>query len=111
VTMSRPEPIACTLSSAEMPQRAADIRALGRDALLAVERFERRALLRFRPDRATRARVEQIVAAESECCGFMDFELSVTDAAIVLEVAAPPGGESAVHLLADLFAAGPGVEP
>ncbi len=109
--MSRPEPIACTLTSAEMPQRAADIRALGRDALLAVERFERRALLRFRPDRATHARVEQIVAAESECCAFMDFELSVTDAAIVLEVAAPPGGESAVQLLADLFAAGPGVEP
>ena len=96
--------IACTLSPAEMRQREADIRTLGRDALLGVERSERHVLLRFRSDPATRARVEAIVAAESDCCAFMDFELSVTGDAIALRVAAPAGAEPAVRRLADLFA-------
>ena len=102
--MSKPLPIACTLSPADMPRREADIRALGRDSLLSAECSERQALLRFRPGRATRARVEKIVAAESECCAFMDFDLSDTDDAITLTITAPKGGEETVHLLAGLFA-------
>jgi hypothetical protein len=35
--MTQTAPIACTLSPADMPQRAADIRALARDALLSLE--------------------------------------------------------------------------
>jgi hypothetical protein len=102
--MSETAPIACTLSPADMPQRAADIRALGRDALLAVEGSEARATLRFRRDPATRARVETIIAAESKCCAFIDFELADAGDAIVLTLEAPAGGEAAMHMLADLFA-------
>jgi hypothetical protein len=102
--MSEPLPIACTLRPAEMSRRAADIRALRRDALLTAECSGRRAVLRFRSDRATRARVEKIVAAEGECCSFMDFGLSVTEDAIKLTITAPYGAEPAAHLLAGLFA-------
>jgi hypothetical protein len=95
--------IACTLSPSDMPKRAADIRALGRDALLGVERRERRALLRFRPDPAVRARLEEIVAAESKCCAFLDFDLAAGDDALELTLAAPAGGEPALYELADMF--------
>ena len=103
--MSETPPIACTLSQDDMPQRAPDIRALGRDALLTVERSEARATLRFRRDPSTRARVETIVAAESKCSALMDFELADAGDAIVLTPAAPKGGEPAMHMLAELFAA------
>jgi hypothetical protein len=104
--MSHRLPIACTLSPAEMPRRAAEIRALGRDALMTVELSEGRAVLRFRADPSTRARVERIVAAESQCCAFMDFDLFAGDDAIVLTIAAPGGGEAPVQQLADLLVGG-----
>ena len=89
--MRETPPIACTLSPDDMPQRAADIRALGRDALLTVERSEARATLRFRRDPSTRARVETILAAESKCCAFIDFELADAGDAIVLTPAGAQG--------------------
>jgi hypothetical protein len=86
-----------------MPRRAEQIRAVGRDGLIRAERGGRRTVLRFRPE--VRARVEEIVAAESSCCAFLDFELVEDSGAIVLSIAAPDGGEPAAQLLADLFAA------
>jgi hypothetical protein len=100
-------PIACTLERAEMPQRAAEIRALGRDGLVAVERGKRSVTLRFRPDPAVRERLEAIVAAESRCCAFLDFGLAAeAEGGSVLTIAAPEGAEPALHEFADLFSAG-----
>jgi hypothetical protein len=103
--MTERPPIACTLDPADMLERAAEIRALGRDALLAVERSGARAVLRFRRDPTTRARLEAIVAAESRCCAFIQFELADAAASIVLTLEAPAEAELAVRTLADLFAA------
>lgn len=97
--------IACTLGPDDMPAREAEIRALGREALLAVERSEARATLSFRRDPAIRARIERIVALESECCAFIDFELSDTGNALVLTLQTPNGGEPALHILVELFSA------
>ena len=97
--------ISCTLSPDDMPKRAAEIRALGREALLSVERSEAGATLRFRGDPVTRARVERIVAAESKCCAFIDFELSGSDDPLVLTLRTKAGAEPALHMLVDLFAA------
>jgi hypothetical protein len=102
--MNTTPPIACTLSPDDMRRRAAAIRALGDDGLLTVDRSPARAVLHFRDDPATRAGVEAIVAAESECCAFMNFDLTDTEGSIVLTISAPAGGEPAVHALADLFA-------
>ena len=95
--------IACTLGPDDMPAREAELRALGREALLAVERSEARATLRFRRDPAARARVERIVALESECCAFIDFDLHDTGDALALALRTPDGGEPAMHMLVDLF--------
>jgi hypothetical protein len=99
-------PIACTLDRAEMPQRGAEIRALGRDGLEAVERGERSVTLRFRPGQSIHERVEAIVAAESRCCAFLDFSLAEADRATVLTITAPEGAESALHDLAGVFSDG-----
>jgi hypothetical protein len=88
-----------------MPRRAAEIRALGQEALLGLERSEARATLRFRRDPASRADLERIVAAESKCCAFIDFDLSDTGRELVLTLRAPDGGEPTMNMLVDLFAA------
>src|SRR3954452_18605244 len=61
-------PIACTLTADELPARAAAMRNLGSAALLGAERDGARAVLRFRADAVTRARLAAIVAAEAQCC-------------------------------------------
>jgi hypothetical protein len=101
-----PLPIACTLDPDQMPQRGEEIRALGRDGLVAVEREERSVTLRFRPDPSIRARVEAIAAAESRCCAFLDFTVTQAEDATVLTIAAPEGAEPTLRDLTGLFAAG-----
>jgi hypothetical protein len=96
--------IACTLTPARMSGRADELRALGRDGLLAASHAGGAASLRFRP--GVRARLEAIVAAESDCCAFIDFQLTDEDGELVLRLEAPEGGELAVQLLVDMFRAG-----
>ena len=98
-------PVACTLDPAQMRQRGEDIRALGRAALSTVERGERHVVLRFRPGAEIREQVEEIVAAESECCAFLDFAIAHERDATVVTIVSPPDGAPVMHELADRFAA------
>jgi hypothetical protein len=98
-------PIACTLDRAKMRQRGEDLRALGRAALTAVERGERHVALRFRPHPGIRERVEQLVAAESQCCAFLDFTITHERDATVVTIVSPPDGAPVMHELADRFSA------
>lgn len=94
-------PMACKLSAGELSGRLAQIRALGRDALLGVGVD---GSLRFRPGEATHRRLEAIVAAESLCCPFLSFDLRDCEGAIILSVGAPEGGEALARELRDAFA-------
>jgi len=100
----RPLPIACTLNATDLRARGEELRALGRDALLDATEDEGRAVLRFRPGLAVRTRVEALMAAESECCAFLDFELEQREDATVLTISAPNGGAEMVHELAAALA-------
>ena len=102
--VSRPLPIDCTLSATDLRARGEELRALGGDGLLNATEDEGRAVLRFRPDPSVRERVESLVAAESECCAFLDFELEHRDDATVLTISAPSGGAEMVHELAAALA-------
>src|SRR3954449_1167600 len=82
-------PIACSLSASELPRRLAEMAALGRAALVAVERTGTRARLRFRADTEIRERVAAVVAAEAECCVFLDMTLRDENDAVVLTIGAP----------------------
>jgi hypothetical protein len=100
--MTREPPIACSLSGDELPERLAEMRAIGRDALLSVSA---EGVLRFRADEETRARLEAIIAAESSCCPFLSFDLREQAGALVLTIAAPDGAGSLAFDLVEAFAA------
>jgi hypothetical protein len=99
------KPIACSLSADELPRRLAEIGALGRDALLGKGPAGE---LRFRNDAETRARLEAIVAAESECCPFLDFELLAHGDELRLRIGAEEGAEPIARDLVAAFQAGTG---
>jgi hypothetical protein len=103
--MAQDLPIACTLTAAELPERLAEIRALGRDGLESVERDGARAVLRFRADAALRERLATVVVAESECCAFLDLRLADEPGATVLTMATAAGGEPVLVGLVETFAA------
>ena len=94
-------PIACTLSDAELPARAAHLRTLGADALVGADVGDGRAVLRFRAD--AEERVRRAVAAEAECCAFLDLRLERGGDDLLLTVAAPEGAGEAVAQLAAMF--------
>jgi hypothetical protein len=94
--------IACSLSAADLPRRLAQMSAIGRDALLSVSH---EGAMRFRNDDTTRERLEAIVAAESECCSFLSFELAERSGELVLTITAPEGAEPVARDLVAAFAA------
>jgi hypothetical protein len=102
--MSDPLPIACTLTPTDLRARAEELRGLGADGLLGAREEDGRAVLRFRPDPSIRERVEAVVAAESECCAFLHFEVEHGADATALTISAPNGGAEMVHELAAALA-------
>jgi hypothetical protein len=96
-------PIACSLSATEQSSRLAEMRAIGRAALLSANVAGRHATLRFRAGGATRERLAGIVAAEAKCCAFLEMELREDAEAIELIIDAPAGAESVLAELVDAF--------
>lgn len=104
--MADTPPIACTLDADERLEREREIGSLGSEGLLTVERSERSATLRFRPDPGIRDRVEALAAAEGRCCAFLDFDVTVERDATVLTIDAPEGGEPIMQELVSAFEGG-----
>jgi hypothetical protein len=96
-------PIACSLGAAALTQRLAEMRALGRAALLGVEPGRGRTSLYFAADEETRARLKEIVAAEAACCAFLRLTLADEATRIVLTIEAPEGAELVVDDLVAAF--------
>jgi len=96
-------PIACSLTAAEMSTRLSEMRAVGERALLSSQSTGEGALLRLRPGAQTRARIEELVAAEKECCPFLDFELSEREDALELTIRSPEAGRAVVQELVSAF--------
>ena len=91
-------PIACALSADGMTARLALIDALAADALLdrAPTDTGMRIRLRDRPDVEQRTR--ELVAAESECCAFLDFQLGREDGALVLDISGPDDARPVIDM-------------
>jgi hypothetical protein len=98
-------PIACSLSAVDLQTRLAEIAAIGRSGLRASSVADDRSVLRFAGDRALRARLEAIVAAEAECCAFLTLSLYDDGDELVLTIVAPPGAEPVGAELAAAFGA------
>ncbi len=93
------------LALSDLEQRLAEIAALGEESLIESRTVDDRHLLRFRPDAATRRRLEAIVAAESQCCSFLDLSLSEEGGELLLSIEAPEAGRETADALAAAFAA------
>ncbi len=104
--MADPTPIACSLDAGELRERLAEIEAVGTESLIEKSREGERHVLRFRADAETERRLEEIVAAESRCCAFLDLELTRQGDELTLTLAAPSGGEEIADELAVSFAGG-----
>jgi hypothetical protein len=98
-------PIACSLRAGDLEQRLAAIAKIGAESLAGHETEGSRHLLRFRSDATTRRRLEEIVAAEAQCCSFLDLTLEDCGGELVLSVEAPQDAQAVADDLAATFAA------
>jgi hypothetical protein len=105
--MTEALPIACSLGASDLERRLTAIAEIGAKSLLGRETDGKRHLLRFRSDAETRQRLEGIVAAEAECCSFLDLTLEEDGSELVLTVAAPEDGQAVADELAAAFAGAP----
>jgi hypothetical protein len=102
--MTADEPVACSLGVSELQQRLATIAEVGAEGLISHEAVGGRHRLRFRASTAMRERLEGIVAAEAECCSFLDLSVSEEGGELVLSIAAPEEGQTVADELAGAFA-------
>lgn len=101
--MTDDPPLACSLGAGDLAERLDAIAEIGADSLVAEEREGGRRLLRFRKSEEARRRLEEIVAAEAECCSFLDLSVGEEDDWLVLSIAAPAGAEAVADELATAF--------
>lgn len=102
--MNDPKPIACSLGAEDLRRRLERVAAVGAAGLIDREDENGGHVLRFRSDPETRRGLREIVAAEAECCPFLDLELSEGGEEIVLTISAPPDGRLVADELAHAFA-------
>jgi hypothetical protein len=94
-------PEACTLPAAERPQRAADFDALFATAVRGIERAgPTRLRLDLQPGPQAAARAAELAAAETGCCSFFTFTLTVAADSLVLDITVPAPHTGTLDLLA-----------
>jgi hypothetical protein len=96
-------PIACSLDAANLERRLAEIKVLGHDSLLSHREEGHSYVLHFEGDSRTRKRLEAILAAERECCPFLDLDLRQVGDQLVLSIAAPAEAAAVAAALASQF--------
>jgi hypothetical protein len=94
--------IACTLGAGDLKARVASIQDLARRSLKASQREPLRLHLTYGPEAL--AEVQDLVAKESDCCAFMDFDLRHDEAAVELTITAPQAAAAAADELFAHFA-------
>ena len=99
--MSTEIPIACTLSPDGFTARIGLIDALAVDGLIDRTDTERGVRVRLRDTPEIEQRVREFVAAESQCCAFLDFTLGREDDALVLDVSGPEGARPVIDRFFD----------
>jgi hypothetical protein len=91
-------PIACTLTPGDMTERLALIDALSDDALLDRAKTEDGVRVRLRDTPDVERRTRELVAAESACCAFLDFDLRREDGALVLDITGPADARPVIDM-------------
>ena len=91
-------PIACTLTPGGMTARMALIDALATDGLLDRSATESGMRVRLRDTPDIERRTRELVAAESTCCAFLDFNLARENGDLVLDISGPEAARPVIDL-------------
>jgi hypothetical protein len=96
----------CTLSGAARLTRAAEFDRLFTETVLRIEQPEPTLVrLELRPGPLTAGQAAQLFAAETACCSFFTFTLTLTAGSLLLDVAVPAANQLALDELAARAAA------
>ena len=99
-------PSSCTMPTTEQPLRLAEFDALFAEDVLSVEQAsEDEVALVLKPEPQVAARAAQLAAAETRCCSFFRFGLTITDGRVDLVVSTGPQHEDVLAALASRAAA------
>jgi len=93
------DPIACSLSGAELGTREREWRAVARAALVERTEIAGGIRLRFRGEGDVAERLRQLIAAERECCPFLDMSLTPGDGELVLDITAQQDAQPVLELM------------
>lgn len=94
-------PQACTLPTAEQPLRVAAFDEMFTQAVRGAERVTASALrLYLDPTPAAAGRIAELAAAETGCCSFFTFTLTIAGDCLALEVTVPPAHTGVLDALA-----------
>ena len=96
--------MACSLGAGELAERLDRIACIGARSLIGNDSDGRRHSLSFRDDQVTRTELESVIAAERECCQFLELTLDQGEGELVLTIDAGPQGEPIAAGLARAFA-------
>jgi hypothetical protein len=102
--MSDSNPIACSLNAGALAKRLEEMSDIGRENLTGRAVEDGRHVLRFRADAHVRERLDAIVAAEAECCAFLDLSLVEDADELVLTIEAPEDAQPIADDVARAFA-------
>lgn len=94
--------IACTLGAGDFKARVSSIQDLARRSLHASRREPLRLHLTYGPEALVEVR--DLVAKESDCCSFLEFDLQESPAAVALTITAPIAALAAADELFAHFA-------
>jgi hypothetical protein len=95
-------PEACTLPTIERPLRVAAFDGLFADAVRGVERIAADRLhLELRAEPAVAGRAAELAAAETGCCSFFTFVLTVTGGSAGLDIVVPATQIAVLDALAE----------
>jgi hypothetical protein len=91
-------PLACRLSDAEFRQREATLLAQFRASVVTEEEFADGYAFTVSRNDESIVTLEQLIAAERECCPFLTFELmKKLDSRLILRVTCPSGAKEFVR--------------
>ena len=94
-------PQACTLPTAQRPLRVAEFDEVFTRAVRGAERAgQSRLRLDLDPAPGVAGRIAELAAAETGCCSFFTFTLTVADGSLMLEVTVPPANTGVLDALA-----------
>jgi hypothetical protein len=91
-------PIACTLTPDGMTARLALIEALSADGLIDRTPTDAGLRVRLRDTPDIEQRTRELVAAESACCAFLDFDLGREGGELVLDISGPEDARPVIEM-------------